>query len=111
MRDTHSRYTTLPKASPTTDRDTDTHDRVRRDRIDKSGRVTLRLHGRLRHIAIGRAHARTRILMLVHDLNVTVINATTGELLRELTIDTDRDYQPLGTKKPPNPKVQGFPMS
>lgn len=106
-----SRYTALPKASPTSDRDTDTHDRVRRDRIDKTGRVTLRLHGQLRHIGIGRAHARTRVLMLIHDLNVTIINAATGELLRELTIDTNRDYQPLKTKKPPNPKVQGFPMS
>ena len=39
--------------------------------------------------------------MLVHDLDVRVINAATGELLRELTIDPDRDYQPTG--RPPGP--------
>jgi hypothetical protein len=37
--------------------------------------------------------------MLVQDLHVRVINAATGELLRELTIDTARNYQPTG--RPP----------
>ena len=51
-------------------------------------------HGQLRHIGIGRTHARTHVILLVQDLHVRVINATTGELLRELTIDPNRDYQP-----------------
>ena len=80
-------YTARPKASPATDRSTDTHDRVRHDRVDHSGTVTLRFDGRLHHIGIGRTHARTHVLLLVHDLHVRVVNATTGELLRELTID------------------------
>ncbi|MGO4692405.1 IS481 family transposase, partial [Glaciibacter sp. 2TAF33] len=75
---------------------TPTHDRVREDRIDKSGTVTLRLPGRLRHIGIGRTHAGTHVKLLIRDLSVTIINAATGELLRELTIDTTRDYQPRG---------------
>jgi hypothetical protein len=32
--------------------------------------------------------------MLIDDLHVRVVNAITGELLRELTIDTNRNYQP-----------------
>ena len=40
--------------------------------------------------------------MLVRDLHVRVINAATGELIRELTIDPGRDYQPTG--RPPGPK-------
>jgi hypothetical protein len=40
--------------------------------------------------------------MLVRDLDVRVINAATGELLRELTIDPARDYQPTG--RPPGPE-------
>jgi transposase InsO family protein len=87
-------YTTLPKATPTSSRHHDTHDRVRRDRVDTSGVITLRINGRLHHIGIGRTHARTYVLILAQDLNVTVLNATTGELLRELTIDPNRDYQP-----------------
>jgi len=41
-------YTARPKATPTGAR-TDSHDRVRQDRIDDSGVVTLRHNGRLHH--------------------------------------------------------------
>jgi transposase InsO family protein len=93
-----ARYQSLPKALPGPSRDHDTHDRVRHDRIDKSGTVTLRVHGQLRHIGIGRTHAGTHVILLTQDLHVRVVNAATGELLRELTIDTDRDYQPRTQK-------------
>ena len=36
-------YTDRPKATPSGDRTTDTHDRVRRDKINKAGAVTLRV--------------------------------------------------------------------
>jgi transposase InsO family protein len=94
-------YAARPKATPR-DRTADTHDRVRTDRIDSCGVVTLRHGGKLHHIGIGRAHARTRVLLLVHDLHIRVINATTGELLRELNLDPDRNYQPTG--RPPGTK-------
>jgi hypothetical protein len=97
-------YTTRPKATAG-DRAADTHDRVRTDRIDADGKVTLRHAGRLYHIGIGRAHARTRVLMLVHDLHIRVINAATGELLRDLTIDPDRNYQPTGRLPGPPPRT------
>jgi len=87
-------YTARPKAGPSADRSADTHDRVRTDRVDDSGCVTLRVNGRLHHIGIGRTHARTHVILLIHDLHVRVINALTGELLRELIIDPNRDYQP-----------------
>jgi transposase InsO family protein len=88
-------YTTRPKAAPTADRD-DTHDRLRHDTVDSSGKLTLRVNGRLHHIGIGRTHARTPVLLLVHDLHVRIVDAATGELLRELHIDPTRDYQPTG---------------
>jgi transposase InsO family protein len=94
-------YAARPKAAPGADRNRDTHDRVRTDRIDQTGCVTLRLAGRLHHIGIGRTHYGTHVLLLVQDLHVRVIDAATGELLRELTIDPDRDYQPTG--RPPGP--------
>ncbi|MDW6064321.1 hypothetical protein SAZ11_48285 [Streptomyces sp. FXJ1.4098] len=40
--------------------------------------------------------------MLVNDLDVRIVNAVTGELLRDLTIDPSRDYQPTG--RPPGPQ-------
>ena len=55
---------------------------------------------------IGRTHARTHVLPLVHDLHVRIVHAATGELLRELTIDPTRDYQPTGRPPGPTPKEQ-----
>ena len=95
-------YTARPKATP--GERLDTHDRVRTDRIDSTGVITLRHAGRLHHIGIGRTHAGTRVLMLVQDLNITIVNAATGELLRQLTLDPTKDYQPTGAPKGPKPK-------
>jgi transposase InsO family protein len=97
-------YTARPKAIPG-DRTTDSHDRVRTDIIDANGKLTLRHDGKLHHIGVGRIHARTPVLMLIHDLHIRVINATTGELLRELTLDPNRDYQPTGRPPGPPPKT------
>jgi hypothetical protein len=44
------------------------------------------------------------VLMLVQDLDVRIINAATGELIRVLTIDPTRDYQPTGASKGPKRK-------
>ena len=74
---------------------------MRADRVDADGKLTLRYNGKLHHIGIGRTHARTRVLMLIRDLDIRVINAATGELLRELTLNPSRDYQPTG--RPPGP--------
>jgi transposase InsO family protein len=79
----------------------DTHDRVRTDRVDQAGSVTLRVNGRLHHVGVGRIHYRTRVLILVQDLNIRIINAATGELLRDFTLDPTRDYQPTGAPKGP----------
>ena len=95
-------YTARPKATPSGDRTGDTHDRVRTDKIDKAGVVTLRPNGRLHHVGVGRTYAGTYVRLLVQDLHVTVINAATGELLRELVLDPSRDYQPTG--RPPGPR-------
>ena len=94
-------YQTLPKALPAGSRDPDSHDRIRHDRIDDSGSVTLRHNGKLHHIGVGRTHARTHVILLVADLNIRVVNALTGELLRDLILDPNRDYQPTGAPKGP----------
>ena len=97
-------YTARPKAAPATDRSTDTHYRVLHDIADPAGKLTLRRAGRLHHIGLGVEHARTPVLKLVDDLHIRIINAATGELLRELTLDPTRNYQPLGRPPGPPPK-------
>lgn len=74
------------------------HHRVRRDRIDTSGVITLRYNSRLHHIGLGRAHAGLRVLVLVADLDIRVLTED-GELLRHLTLDPTRDYQRRGPVK------------
>ncbi|MEA5153831.1 IS481 family transposase [Raineyella sp.] len=88
-------YTTRPKAAPGTDRSRDTHDRVRHDRVSKAGSITLRHDGTLYRIGIGKTYTGTYVLALIHDLDITVINAATGEILRDLTLDPTRLYQPI----------------
>ena len=67
----------------------------------RQGKITLRHGGTLYSIGIGRTHARTRVIVLVQDLDIRIIDATTGELIRELTLDTTKRYQSTG--RPPGP--------
>ena len=71
-----------------------TYFRVREDRVDETGKVSLRYDSKLYKIGLGRAHKGRVIKLLIADLNVRVIDAN-GELIRELTLDPSRVYQPL----------------
>ena len=66
--------------------------RVRRDRIDKTGKVTLRYRSKLLHLGIGRRCAGTRVLILVAERDVRVLNDD-GDLLAEFTINPTKTYQ------------------
>ncbi|HWM01797.1 MAG TPA: IS481 family transposase [Actinophytocola sp.] len=94
-------YDSMPKALPGATTDPETHERVRHDRVDKAGSVTLRHNSRLHHIGVGRTYAGTCVILLIQDLEIRVVNAVTGELLRELILDPSRDYQPTGAPKGP----------
>jgi hypothetical protein len=99
-----ARYTTMPKALPKNSRDPDTHDRIRHDKVNKTGSVTLRHNGRLHHIGIGRTHTGTCVILLIQDLHIRVINTITGELLRDLILNPHTDYQPTAAPKGPTSK-------
>lgn len=72
----------------------DTHYRVRKDRVDAHGKVSLRYMSKLYKIGLGRAHKGRQVKLLIADQNIRVITLD-GELLRELTLDPSRKYQPL----------------
>ena len=67
---------------------------MRQDKVDKTGTVTLRYDSRLHHIGLGRAHKGRQVKLLIADRNIRVIDLQ-GQLIRELTLDPTRDYQPL----------------
>lgn len=96
-------YTARPKATATGPY-IDPHCRVRHDRVDKAGTVTLRYNSRLHHIGMGRHLAGTRIILLVDDLHIRIVDRDTGELLRQLILDPTRDFQPRGLPPGPPPK-------
>ncbi|MBA2773962.1 MAG: IS481 family transposase [Nocardioidaceae bacterium] len=98
-------YTARPKATPH-GIVIDPHYRVRSDTIDKSGTVTIRCDSQLHHIGLGRLLAGTKVTLLVADLNVRVINRDNGHLIRALTLDTTRDYQPRGIRPGPPKRPQ-----
>lgn len=83
-------YRSTPKALPASGRDG--HYRLRYDRVDIDGHVSLRRAGRLHHLGIGRRHRGTRILALIDENTVTVTALETGEILSEHLIDPTRGY-------------------
>jgi hypothetical protein len=70
--------------------------RIRHDRVDNDGKVTLRYAGVMCHLSVGRAHKGTKVMLLVADRDVRVLSSE-GELLRELRIDPERKYQGQGS--------------
>jgi phosphoribosyl 1,2-cyclic phosphodiesterase len=91
-----SLYNERDKAAPVIDgQPVSPTTKVRRDRVDKSGTVTLRHRSRLHHIGIGRFHKDKRVLMLVADLDVRILDEH-GAVIRHLTLDPSQDYQRIG---------------
>ena len=90
-------YTTRPKASPG-NHHPDSEFRIRHDRIN-DGNVSLRIDGQLHHIGLGRTLDRTPVILLIHGYDIRVIHATTGEIIRTLTINPEHRYH--GTGRPP----------
>lgn len=92
-------YHATPKAQPATAR-APGHYRIRYDRLDPKGRMTLRHAGRIHHLGIGAGHARRRVLALADDTTVTVIDLSTGELLSRHLIEPEKSYWRNQNKEP-----------
>lgn len=54
--------------------------------------MTIRRAARMHHLAIGRAHARKRVLALADDQHITVIELETGQFLSTHLIDPAKSY-------------------
>lgn len=85
-------YTALPKAEPASHDGTVEHHRLRYDRVDTWGKVSLRRAGKMHHLGIGYAHRGTRILAITDNTTVTVIALETAEILSTHDIDATKTY-------------------
>jgi transposase InsO family protein len=67
--------------------------RIRHDKVDISGCVTVRHRGKLHHIGLGRPYSGWRVIMLINGLDIRILGLD-GSPLRHLTLDETKDYQP-----------------
>jgi transposase InsO family protein len=86
-------YSTRIKAQPAS-QPANTYFRVRQDKVDATGKVSLRHLSRLYKIGVGRAHKGQAVKLLIADRDIRVIDLN-GQLLRQLTLDPNRTYQPI----------------
>ena len=105
-------YRATPKALPATNGHPQGHYRLRYDRLDTKGRMTLRRAGRMHHLGTGIEHARKRVLALADDHQVTVIELATGEVLSTHQIEPTKSYW-RNHNKPPGrwPSSEKRPMT
>ena len=90
-------FNARPKAFPTAYH-SPPHYRVRHDRIDAAGVITLRYNSRLHHIGLSKRRRGTHVIVLINDRDIRVLHRDTGHLIRKLVLDPTRDYQPRGVK-------------
>jgi transposase InsO family protein len=68
------------------------HYRVRFDRVDRFGKVTLRRAGVMHHLGIGIEHRGRKLMMLVDEVEVRVIDDVTGEIISTHLIEPEKNY-------------------
>jgi transposase InsO family protein len=93
-------YRATPKAVPASNGHAPGHYRLRYDRLDSKGKMTLRRAGRMHHLHAGVEHARKRVLAFADDHRVTVAELTTGEVLSVHEIEPDKTYWRNQNKEP-----------
>ena len=83
-------YQTLPKARPASG--PSGHYRLRYDRVDDWGKISIRRAGKMHHLGIGYPHRGKRVLAIADDTTVTAIELETGEVLSTHNIDPTKHY-------------------
>jgi transposase InsO family protein len=93
-------YRATPKALPASNGHAPGHYRLRYDRLDTKGRMTIRRAGRMHHLGIGAAHARKRVLAFADEHHITVAELATGEVLSIHLIEPQKTYWRNQNKEP-----------
>ena len=93
-------YLATPKAIPATNGHTSGHYRLRYDRLDTHGKMSLRRAGRMHHLGVGAAHARKRVLAFADERQITVADLATGEVLSIHLIEPNKTYWRNQNKEP-----------
>ena len=66
--------------------------RIRHDKVDKAGKLTLRRAGKLHHMGVAKEYAGQHVLMLIDRTTVTITVQKTGEILSKHLIEPEKNY-------------------
>lgn len=72
----------------------DPHYRIRHDKVDADGKVSLRFGNKMLHLGVGRPWRGTRVRLYIAGDNVRVVSEE-GELIAETTIELSKGYQKM----------------
>jgi transposase InsO family protein len=86
-------YQARPKAQPRND-PIFGHHRTLKSKVDKAGKVSIRMGARMRHVGVGREHSGKPVLLIMDSRKVIVTDLRTGEILGENKIEPTRAYWP-----------------
>lgn len=84
-------YNRLPKAQPL-DIPIGTDNRLRRDKVDNDGKVTLCWAGNMRKLYVGRKHRTKEIMLICINNDITAINPHTSEIWGRYHLDKTKKY-------------------
>ncbi len=93
-------YRATPKALPAATGHVQGHYRLRYDRIDTKGKISIRRAGRMHHLGVGTTHARKRVIAFADDHQITVADLNTGEVLSVHLIEPTKSYWRNQTRQP-----------
>ena len=86
----------------------DPHYRIRHDKVDGDGKVSLRFGNKMLHLGVGRPWRGTRVRLYIAGDNVRVVSED-GELIAETTLDLTKGYQQM--RNPGELGSRGFAVS
>ncbi|MEI6750915.1 MAG: IS481 family transposase [Bacteroidota bacterium] len=89
----HHAYLSRVKAKPTKDSIMGPN-RTRNDRVDATGKVSLRRAGKHHRLGIGRTHYGKEVFLVIDSRQVIVTDKRTGEILSEHKIEPTKNYWP-----------------
>ena len=69
-----------------------TDNRLRRDKVDNDGKVTLRWAGMMRKLYVGRKHRTKEIMLICINNDITAVNPHTGEIWGRYHLDKTKKY-------------------
>ena len=72
----------------------DPHFRIRHDKVDVGGKVSLRFGNRMLHLGVGRPWRGTRVRLYIAGDDIRVVSED-GELIAQTTIDLTKGYQKM----------------